>query len=416
MKSRKIVRLTQSGEYSNITAEWTPCAYLYDGMRMRVTTNSSSDATVTAKIVLKDGISMNVAGGFEEQRNFFNKTATFDFSSYISQLYNQDIERLVPTKTDVVGSGLSYVPYFKREGENPNYLKAIHQPIDHIELYIFGFETKTISIPNPYLVMVGDNAECEDLCAPRTHYLPVNYPSVIEYIPVGENKVALQAEGCDDVDVYSDNMAEELTTMGVNLTERIDERYNEEIRSISVSVPSHLETQGNDVLELEDWDAETLDSVVDTYTRSDLYLVDNRTKGAFLRFFDRFGFVTQILLDVVSEETVYNGGDVANAADLNDNGYIHFGGNGNNYRKANTIKRTTENRVLHCSLERVTKDIRKDLEDLACSPCVALFETDVQGNEYWREVAVNCANITDNKRESLIDFDCDINVGGRQRW
>lgn len=409
MKSRLIVKLQLDGA----VLEWTPTAYLYEGVRLKFTTNRTWEQKVTASLVLKEGITTALIGDYVEERYLHKGSATFDFSSYLTQLYQQNLYRLMPYKADYMSAGNIYLPYFKRKGEDNEDFVSAHCPIAKVVLHVEATnEERTIELDNPFLVLAGDNAEAEDMCAPRTHMLPVNFPSVVEYIPIADNTITIKEEGKEDIDEYGDNMPEDnVYTFGANLSELIDKSYYSDIRAVYFGCPSHLETQSDEVAELTAWTEGTLQSVLTTNTRADMYIVDNRTKGCFLRFFDRFGFVSQILLDVVSEENSYSGGSVAVTSGLDDIGYVHLGSDKGNYRLSNTIQRTTEQRLLHCTLERVTKDLRKDLEDLACSPCVLMYE-----GESWREVSLTCGNITDSKKESLIDFACDVTIGGRQRW
>lgn len=418
MKGRDYVKLYLGTGFNDYYVEWTPVAYLYDGVRLHFVTSHSEDIKVTATLVLKNGISTSLIGSYSEERYFYRKSVTFDFSSYLTQLYQQNLFRLIPETKEDMSAHRFYLPYFKREGETTEDFPSLHVPIERIDFVVD--DSTSFSLTEPFLVLPGDNCEGEELCKDRTHLLPVNFPSVVEFIPIGTNEIALCRDDSDEATFYNDSFpaTDNIYTMAVNLIDRLDLRYTDEIRAVKFTCPSHLETQSeqSECVPCIEWDISFLRQFITTGTRSDLFLIDTRTKGCFLRFYDRFGFVSQILLDVVQEETVYTGGNIATASIINDFGYQHFGRDEHvNYRKCNSINRTTEQRVIHCTLERVTKDLREELEDLACSPCVVMLEVDKDVN-YWREVSLSCQSIIENKKERLIDFSCDITLGGRQRW
>ena len=422
MRSRNYVKLYLGTGFSSYYAEWAPISYLYEGVRLRFVTNYSSDVKVTATIVLKNGISTSVVGLYEEERYFYNKAVTFDFSSYLTQLYQQNLFRLIPIVKDDMPAHRFYLPYYKREGEETEDFPDMRIPIERIDFVVEGVnQDETLSITEPFFVIAGDNEKGDEICKLRTHLFPVNFPSVVEFMPTGEhNVITLSVDNEEEETVYEDDYpsSDNYYTLAVNLSEKFDLRYADDTRVVKFSCPNHIETQNefSERIEAISWNISILRQFFESRTRADLFIVDTRTKGAFLRFFDRFGFVSQVLLDIVQEETNYSGDNVATASSINDFGYLHLGKeNSINYRKSNSINRTTELRILHCTLERVTKDLKDDLEDLSCSPSVVMLERD-NDVEYWREVSLTCKSITDNKKEDLIDFACDIMIGGRQRW
>lgn len=241
-----------------------------------------------------------------------------------------------------------------------------------------------------FLPLFATLRDGEKMTGKRTHFYNPNFPQRLTGLSFNEAIIyrngtrtsgSIKSVGLRDnwIYWYYDNFAP---------YERAD---------FDIEVSKHAEPTKETALEA--FDVEEVNLWTDT--RLDRYIFDCRTSGACLRFFDHFGLVQTLVLDISS-----TGRDFAEQIR---EGYE---GQSNRYNEAfgfvqggNAARSVEVTEVIHAGLNSVPEELYGDLCDLVASPVVVLYN---QQTTHWERVRVSCNSITRDEKRHKLSADIDI--------
>lgn len=344
--------------------------HLNDGIRLLVSTNSAS-APRTADL------EVTLAGGatFTEHHVLHNGSTFFDLSEYFREAIPVDFRRLlyVPTEGNV---SLPFATF--NAGGQIVLLKGL------VTALIVTIDSTEHELNAGELEVVYGYTKFEK--SQRIHLFNPNFEAVAEYVPTiedGEKTVFglcyNRNNGNDPL--WYEHLSEPTTdaVRQVRLNDYWDVTYNRE--GIA------LEFMQNEL------DSETA-----------TYIIDTRSKGAYLRFLDADGLLQQLLLDIENRENAYEDGELV----------VTYQGGVRYYEEAfgaqilrghgQTSKRV-HTQVLHCSVSNMPKGLITDLKALALSPVVLLY----RGDNRWEQVrVVPTETIVDDSKKAHVSAKFDV--------
>lgn len=279
----------------------------------------------------------------------------------------------------------------------------------------------------PFIVIYGSMACNEELIKPRTHLLPINYQCVNSYINSSLNaddfkfRYKWNNTETKEESFRMFGMLDTIYPLCYTMSDDINDNWKVAGTVLELSVDNCLNNMSEESTPISmgagDYQFGAMIAKLPRGTKKDRYIIDTRDKGCFLRYFDRFGGVGQILLDIDTEDTSFSESDA----------YLPYNGRQQNKRDYNIISdyingnnaksKKSELRILKCSLTSAPIDIKDDIEDLLMSRSVVrLIETisEPSGDISYRyeKVDVKGSISVDNKK-SLMNVSIDVYITNR---
>lgn len=349
--------------------------YLADGIRLEVQAPTHNTEAL---------LEITIAGEeFSEKHFLYEGKTVFDLSEYFLETLRAEYQRLlyVPSEQNIS------LPFAVFNGRQQLVLTrglatSLSITIDDTEHELDVNDLEVI-----YGYSKFERSE-------RLHLFNPHYEAIAEYIPTLEGEATEWQtvfglcfnRNNGNTPVWYSNDTEEVryAVRQVRLNDYWDERYNSEGITL-------------DFLQNENGSEGTT------------YLIDTRTKGAYVRFLDSNGFMQQLLLDIESCENAYEDGELLVGYKMGTRHYEDYSGMKIMQGHQQTARRV-HTQSLHCSVTNLPKGLISDLKALALSPITLLYRgKDEDGIDMWENVrVVPTESIVDDKKKAQISAKFDI--------